>query len=256
MVYTFAENFDDGVMLRIDGIMVLADLVWNAQTSGTISLAPGWHTFDMRLGQQTLGVGPSGGTGIDSTGLGVAYSNAASGGWQAITDSNGNFLDTGASVASFLSPSTTVSVANGAILDLSRSTQTVMGVSGTGIITNGHLTVTESISPAGSNVVGTLTVKGNLTVGLNAVHSWDYDASSADTVVVSGNLTLPANAVLNLNALAEHYRGQRIVLYSFGTYSGPMDLHGWTVSLGAAVKVDLVNKQIVLMAPGTLLMFN
>ena len=256
VTFAFAEQFDDSVMLRIDGTTVLNNSGWNTQTYGTISLSPGWHTFDLRLGQGSFGVGPSAG-GVDgTTGLGVAYSNAASGGWQSLTD-NGNFLDAGKSTASYLSPSGTVRVAIGGVLDLSGSTQTVAGVSGEGVITNGLLKVSGQISPAGAGILGDLQVKGGLTVETGAVQNWDFSNDDADLVAVSGVLTLPAEASLNLNALAgSSYHGQRVVLYTFGSYSGATDLRGWTLNRTASVKVDLVNKQVVMLAPGLLLIIN
>ena len=255
VAYTFAEKFDDNVNLRIDGITILSDTGWDTQTSTNILLAPGWHTFDLRLGQGSFGVGPANGTGIDgNTGLGVAFSNAVSGGWQSITDNSGNFLESGAPATGFLSPSTTLSIASGATLDLSRSTQTVAGVSGSGVVTNGSLNVTATVAPGAAGTIGSLAVKGNLALASGTVNNWDFALDgSADQVAVSGTLTLPATATLNLNGVDGAFRGQRIVLYTFGSYSGPTDLRGWSVGLGATVKVDLVAKQVILLAPGTLL---
>jgi len=255
VTYTFAEKFDDGVMLRIDGGTILSNKIWDDQSSGTISLSPGWHVFDLRVSQGIGGVGPANG-GVGGSGLGVAYSNAASAGWRALTENNATFLEADSPMVSFLSPSTTVSIASGAMLDLNRSTQTVAGVSGTGIVTNGLLTVTGTISPAGTNTIGTLAIRGDLTLTPNVVQNWDCSNSSADTVAVSGTLSLPAVATLNLNGLSGVNWGQRIVLYTFDKYAGAHDLSGWTISRQAYAKVDEVNKQVVLIAPGVLLIVN
>jgi autotransporter-associated beta strand protein len=256
VVYAFAENFDDNVMLRIDGATILFDPTWSNQTVNSVLLTPGWHSFDLRLGQGSYGVGPYNGGVAGTTGLGVAYSNQFTGGWAAITDNTGNFLDAGAPVASFLSPSTTVSIASGAMLDLNRSTQTVVGVSGTGIVSNGQLVVTGSITPGATNEIGALSIQGNLVVGPNVVYNWDFNGSTCDEVEVGGTLTLPSVATLNLNGLGGVTRGQRMVLFTFGSYSGPMDLRGWSVGPGVSLKVDLANKQVVLQALGTLLLIN
>ena len=255
--YTFAENFDDYVMLRIDGVPVLNNIYWNLQSTGSVSLAPGWHSFDLRLGQGTGGVGPANSGGVDgTTGLGIAYSNAYSAGWQSITNKAGNFLDSGASVAGFLSPSSAVTVASGAMLDLGVSTQSVAGLSGAGMVTNGQLNVTGTVAPGGSGAIGTLTVKGNLSVASGAVHDWEFNgAGAADLVAVSGTLVLPSTATVNLSGLGAGYKGQKIVLYTFGNYSGPTDLKGWSVGFGASVKVDLASKQVIVVAPGTVLSF-
>ncbi len=61
VVYTFAENFDDNVRLRIivNGVTndVLNNGTWNVPTLGTIELPPGIHQFDLRLGQAAGGAG-------------------------------------------------------------------------------------------------------------------------------------------------------------------------------------------------------
>ena len=255
-VFAFAEQFDDDVLLKIDGATVLYDTTWNKQTSSAVLLSSGWHAFELRLGQGSLGVGPANG-GIDgTTGLGVAYSNAASGGWKAISDNTGNFLDTGASTAGYLSPSTTVAVLSGGTLDLNRSAQTVAGVSGSGIIADGQVNVTGQISPGDAGAIGTLTVQGNLSVWAGTVHNWDCTTTSSDMVAVSGVLTLPAVATLNVNRL-EGKHSERLVLYTFGSYNGPMDLRGWTVvNANATVVVNLVTKQVILMPLATLMIIN
>ncbi len=54
VTYTFAECFDDSVMLRITtgGVVntILNNGTWNVPTKGTITLAPGVYQFDLRLG--------------------------------------------------------------------------------------------------------------------------------------------------------------------------------------------------------------
>ncbi len=61
VVYTFAENFDDNVRLRIiiDGVTntVLQNTQYNIPTLGTIELPPGIHRFDLRLGNGGAGSG-------------------------------------------------------------------------------------------------------------------------------------------------------------------------------------------------------
>ena len=61
VVYTFAENFDDNVRLRIiiGGVTndVLSNTTWNVPTMGTVELPPGIHRFDLRLGNAGAGGG-------------------------------------------------------------------------------------------------------------------------------------------------------------------------------------------------------
>ena len=58
VTWSFAENFDDGVLLKIDGTTVISVNAWNAPSIGTIELTPGDHTFEVRFGQGTGGAGP------------------------------------------------------------------------------------------------------------------------------------------------------------------------------------------------------
>src|SRR5205814_2234101 len=68
----FAENFDDNVLVKIDGVTVLNDTSWNTPTGtgalGTASapaalqnLSVGYHDFEVRFGEGGGGVGPNGG---------------------------------------------------------------------------------------------------------------------------------------------------------------------------------------------------
>jgi autotransporter-associated beta strand protein len=256
VVYTFAEQFDDNVMLRIDGEIVLNDTQWNVQTSTNVTLSPGVHAFDLRVGQGGWDVGPSAGGVGGTTGLGFACSTNGGATWLALTDSGaGNFLDTGLAQP-FLPAGTSVTVADGATLDLNMATQTVAGVGGSGTVRNGELAVTGSISPAGPNAIGALTVDGNLTVGEGVVHDWTFNVVAADSVHVSGVLTLPAVATVNLNSLGGTVSSRHIVLYTFGSYRGPARLNGWTVSGSSKVKVDLVNREVVLTGGGTVMVLH
>jgi len=64
VTYTFAESFDDNVMLRITtgGVVntVLNNTSWNTPTKGTITLAPGRYLFDLRVGNGAGGGGAAG----------------------------------------------------------------------------------------------------------------------------------------------------------------------------------------------------
>jgi autotransporter-associated beta strand protein len=63
---SFAENFDDSVLLKIDGVTLLNDGNWAAPTVGTVAMmTPGWHDFEVRFGQGGGGVGPVNQAGVD-----------------------------------------------------------------------------------------------------------------------------------------------------------------------------------------------
>jgi len=73
----FAENFDDNVLLRIDGQTILNNTDWATATgSGQVTLTTGWHDIDLRVGQGGGGVGASGpaqGNGFQNPLYGVVY---------------------------------------------------------------------------------------------------------------------------------------------------------------------------------------
>ena len=57
---SFAESFDDAVLVKIDGAQVLRNTQWDNTTgSGALTLTPGYHDFEARFGQGTGGAGPS-----------------------------------------------------------------------------------------------------------------------------------------------------------------------------------------------------
>ena len=83
---TFAEKFDDNILLKIDGAIILNDMQWTTQTQNTVTLAAGAHTIELRLGQGGGGVGPVNG-GIDgTTDLGVGFSTDGGATWRPFTD--------------------------------------------------------------------------------------------------------------------------------------------------------------------------
>ncbi|HEV8606105.1 MAG TPA: PA14 domain-containing protein [Tepidisphaeraceae bacterium] len=58
---SFAENFDDNVLIRVDGVTKLRNTAWDIPTgTGTLTLPTGWHDVDLRVGQGGGGVGASG----------------------------------------------------------------------------------------------------------------------------------------------------------------------------------------------------
>jgi hypothetical protein len=95
---TFAEKFDDSLLLKIDGAIVLNDNQWLDQTQNTVNLAAGAHTIELRLGQGIGGVGPVFG-GIDgNTDLGVGFSLNGGATWLPFTDpGDGSLLTCAAS---------------------------------------------------------------------------------------------------------------------------------------------------------------
>lgn len=76
----FAEQFDDSVLIRIDGVQRLRNTNWDAATTtGKLTLTPGWHEIELRFGQGGGGAGPSGQQGWPG---GDATFNTGTGQWQ------------------------------------------------------------------------------------------------------------------------------------------------------------------------------
>ncbi|MES2569309.1 MAG: autotransporter-associated beta strand repeat-containing protein, partial [Verrucomicrobiota bacterium] len=72
VTWTFAENFDDSVLLKIDGVTVLNDTAWNSPTKANYTLTPGRHVIEARFGQGGGGVGPSNQLWLNN-GIGFGY---------------------------------------------------------------------------------------------------------------------------------------------------------------------------------------
>ena len=59
VTWTLVEDFDDAINVYIDGVQVLYNAMWNAVTKANVTLSPGAHKFEVRLGENTGGAGPS-----------------------------------------------------------------------------------------------------------------------------------------------------------------------------------------------------
>lgn len=106
--------------------------------------------------------------------------------------------------------STNITVASGAIFDVSAATYTLGGsqtLSGSGSVTGAVTTtsVGSRITPGGAATVGILTFNGNLDLGSGASPIFDLSTSSVsgnDQIVVGGNLTLNSSDVVHVYALS------------------------------------------------------
>jgi autotransporter-associated beta strand protein len=112
----------------------------------------------------------------------------------------------------------TVSLAADTILDLAGGSVTLANLAGSGTVSNGALTVTGEISPAGTNVIGTLTAKVNTTLSGKLVVDVDTDGNG-DKLVVEGDLTLssPTLEIQDLLGLST------IRVYTLVTCSGTLN---------------------------------
>ncbi len=76
VTWSFGKQFDDSVKLAIDANAgVINNSGWNTPVQGTVTLAPGKHSFEVRFGQGGGGVGPNSGWnigfGVDMQGRGT-----------------------------------------------------------------------------------------------------------------------------------------------------------------------------------------
>jgi autotransporter-associated beta strand protein len=203
VTWTFAEHIDNSAMLKIDGITVLYNTDYTTPSLASYVLTPGSHTFEVRVGNDTGGAGPSGTPGKwfpngNSFGIGVDYqgrgdTNIAY--FASMVDPGDGSLFTTALPA--FSENTTLDLAAGATLDLNGSKQTIANLTGSGTVTNGTLVITGLVTPAGDEI-GALTFNCNLTITGKML--LDVSASENDRLIVSGNLDVSAAEVEVMNA--------------------------------------------------------
>lgn len=180
-----------------------------------------------------------------------------------VTDNWGDSGYTGLSEIRFFSGATTnvlpvttaLSIASGGVLDISRVSQDVATLSGSGVVSNGTLGVTSALYPGGANVAGTLTLLQGLTLGAGASLYWDYSAGGADLVRVLGTANLPATATVRVSATDT--LPVRATLFQCGTINAPSGVSGWTVVGGRAnSRVVIQGNQVQLYSPrGTIISF-
>ena len=201
VTWTFAEQFDDSVQLKIDSTTVLnGGGGWSTPTIGTLTLTPGAHVFEARFGQGGGGVGaPTSyyswwttyalAFGVDYLGRNdtnvanyVALTDPGDGSLLSLTPVSGGF-------ANRISPASSVLLGAAGVLDLGTNlySQTLANLGGSGIVSNGTLAVTGAIAPGGTNVIGTLTVANS--GGLSGTLLVDVAADGAsDRLVVVGGM--------------------------------------------------------------------
>ena len=119
--------------------------------------------------------------------------------------------------SSSLQAATSVQIAGGAVFDLDGNAQSIAGLSGSGLVTNGTLlTVNGTIAPGGTNVIGTLTVATSAALAGTLQADVANDGSS-DLLAVQGNLDLSSGislVIANPNQLNTKKR------YTLITYTG------------------------------------
>jgi autotransporter-associated beta strand protein len=152
-----------------------------------------------------------------------------------------------------LSSEARVTVASGAALDLGGSSQTIAGLSGGGMVSNGTLTVTGTVAPGGTNVIGTLTLAASTALTGTLLMDVAADGSS-DLLNVQGALDLTALTLRIQDAGLLKTRTQYLIATCTpGGLKGPFeatDLDGnrWSVSYNNAKgEVRLVSRGLLVL---------
>jgi autotransporter-associated beta strand protein len=254
--WKFAENYDDAVRLYIDGVPVLNDTQWNVQTTNSYTLTPGLHSFDLRLGGNSLPNGPNG-TGVNGTGLGVAYSTDNGATYLALTDpGDGSLFRLSNTDGGSMSPESTVIMSSSTTLDLNNYSTTVGALANaTGTITGhqvllGSATLTVGgndqstsfsgvISGTGALVkigTGTQTLTGNNTYEGGTTLNGGY-------IAVSSLSTVPSLAKLGLGALTYNGGGIKFLssfdpttrAFTINSGGAAFDTNGYTITINNAL---------------------
>lgn len=225
--WTFAENFDDQVLLRIDGATVLDNAGWNTPTRANITLSPGSHVFDLRLGQG--GGGAAGNVAgwwtsntrsfaVDFMGRNAdVYAN-----YELLTDpGDGSRLTlTSADPLASEGPlaDAGVHLAAGAVLDLNGEPHKVALITGDGVVSNGTLSAGTVLSPAGDVAVGTLAL-ADVALGAGTTYRLTVSGASCDTLTSSGTLDLSGVTVVPATG-AELTESSYIIAHADGGFAG------------------------------------
>jgi hypothetical protein len=94
------------------------------------------------------------------------------------------------SVGGALSSSSSAVVETGAVLDLNGNQQRLAGLSGSGVVSNGTLSVSGTIAPGGINTIGTLTLAAATTLDGATLRADVSSSGDCDLLRVEGGLDL------------------------------------------------------------------
>lgn len=146
-----------------------------------------------------------------------------------------------------------VTVAAGAVVDLAGTSQTVSGLSGNGLVTNGTITVAGPLAPGGTNEIGTLTVAAATSLKGGTLLIDAASSGACDRLEVKGSLNLDGGVLL-LRDPSQLAVGKRYVIATCapGELTGTLDpeFEGsgkWKISYDTAGgTVTLVNKGLLI----------
>ena len=256
--WTFFRCFDDSTRIMINGSNVLQNATSAALVTSNATVNAGWNTFELRLGQ---GVGSVGNNNSAYPSMGVAYDRMGRNqqvysNFKTLADPGDGSLLTLTNLfnlagANLLPTNSAVTIASGATLDLGGTGQKLGGLNGSGMVSNGTLTVIGTIAPAGTNVIGTLTLATTSATLSGTLRVDVSDDGSCDVLSVKGDVNMSglALSVEDVSQLDRHL--QYTVMTCTGTRTGTFSSKnlpsGWVVSYAP-------NGDVVLMfAGGTLI---
>ena len=243
-IWTFAENFDDSVLLRIGDTEVLNNSSWDTPTIGTITLAPGSHYFEVRFGQGGGGAAANGlsddtvngnnlwwdrldmSFGVDFQGR--AQSNANN--YVILEDSGNGELFTRTRQDPFareeLLGAAQINLTPGTVLDLDSDAHKVGIIAGDGgTVSNGTLTAGTVISPAGDDATGILALDG-VTLAPGVIYHVTTIGAASDLLTSTGTLNLDG---LTITPATDNVRTATtyVIATAAGGFTGTPTLSGF-----------------------------
>ena len=227
VTWTFAENFDDVVLLTIDGTTVLSDGTWNNPTHANVTLTPGAHAFEARFGQ-----GGGGAAGniydwwntkdisfmVDFQGRDAPDLNC----YQLLTDPGDGSLLTLTAVDPFTSDplaNAEVNLASGSTLELNGRTNKVALLDGTGTVANGRLASGTVISPAGDAAVGTLALS-DVSLASGTIYRLTVSGAQSDCLTATGVLDLSGMTIIAATTDTEYTSTTYLIATASGGFTG------------------------------------
>ncbi len=191
--WSFGEHFDDGAYLKLNDQVLLNNGVWNAATSGSITLAAdGWYDIDLRVFNGSGGVGSAGGTWAGK-GIGIKQGAATTDGSQYTR------LDLGALGSSFIATGD-ISVANDMVLTGAGVVDTSAVQGGSSVVFSGNLSGAGSLTKLGASA---LVLSGaNTNTGATTVTGGTLRLGSAGAFGGKGALAIGAGATFDANGQA------------------------------------------------------
>ncbi len=263
VTYTFAENFDDNVLLKIDGTTVLNDTAWNNPTEANYTLSPGSHTFELRLGQGGGGVGPTNqGWFNNNLGFGIDFqgrnAQVASDFVNPVDPGNGTlFSTTPGTPIQPVSTTNAIVMSNNTTLDINSTLVTVGSVSdagasgtqillGAGTLTTGNDNTSTMFSGVISGAGGSLTKVGSGTFILANANTFSGSATINAGALQLNNANALQNAIATINTLSDSTMGKGLVFNSpittvpLGGLAGSANL-AMTNTAGGAVSLVVGN---------------